>query len=169
MLFIRPGQLRKRTWPRTSPKSISFHHRTRVGERDPAHSHCNFFAYNQNVVPVGNSVCLFMMLLVLSAPLIACAVPGEEMSTAEQDCCLHMSDECGGAQMSDAHTCCTKTPHMDGSALKTTSKHIKVAPELVSQTVFCTGPAIAANILPRRQVLPADSSSPPGAISILRI
>ncbi|MGZ4858369.1 MAG: hypothetical protein ACXV8M_02325, partial [Candidatus Angelobacter sp.] len=143
--------------------------RNGTNECDPAHSHSRPFVYNRNVVPVGKSVCLFMVLLVLSAPLIACALPGEEMSKAEQDCCMQMSDECGSSQMSDAHTCCTKTPHMDASALKTTSKYTPAAPELVAHIVFNTAPAIAANILPRRLVLPNDSSSPPGTISILKI
>ena len=110
-----------------------------------------------------------MVLLVVSAPLIACALPGEEMSTAEQDCCLHMSDECGSSHMSDSHTCCNNAPHIDGSALKTTSKYTSAAPDPVAHIVFCTAPVIAANILPRRLALPNDSSSPPGAISILRI
>jgi len=110
-----------------------------------------------------------MALLVLSAPLIACALPGEEMSKAEQDCCLHMSDECGSSQMSDAHTCCTKTPQMDASALKITAKYMPAAHELVAQIVFCAAPAIAANILPRQRLLPDDCSSPPGSISVLRI
>jgi hypothetical protein len=110
-----------------------------------------------------------MALLVLSAPLIACALPGEEMSKAEQDCCLHMSDECGSSQMSDAHTCCTKTPQMDASTLKTTAKYMPAAHELVAQIVFCMAPAIAAYILPRQRFLPDDCSSPPGSISVLRI
>jgi hypothetical protein len=110
-----------------------------------------------------------MALLVLSAPLIACALPGEEMSKAEQDCCLQMSDECGSSQMSDAHTCCTKTPQMDASALKITAKYMPAAHQLVAQRVFCAAPAIAANILPRQRLLPDDCSSPPGSISVLRI
>ena len=110
-----------------------------------------------------------MALLVLSTPLIACALPGEEMNSAEQDCCLHMGDECGSSQMSDAHTCCTRTPQVDTSALKITAKYMPVAHDLVAHIVFCPAPEIAANILPRRQLLPNDSASPPGIISVLRI
>jgi hypothetical protein len=136
---------------------------------DVAHSHYSAFIYNKTVVCLRKSVCLCMALLVLSAPLIACALPGEEMSKAEQDCCLHMSDECGSSQMSDAHTCCTKTPQMDARALKTTARYMLAAPELAAQIVFCVAPAIAANILPRQRFLPDDCSSPPGSISVLRI
>lgn len=136
---------------------------------DLAHSHYGAFIYNKNVVCLRKSVCLCMALLVLSAPLIACALPGEEMSKAEQDCCLHMSDECGSAQMSDAHTCCTRAPQLETSALKITAKYMPAAHDLVAHIVFCAAPEIAANISPRRQFLLNDSASPPGAISILRI
>jgi hypothetical protein len=121
------------------------------------------------VLPVGKSVCLLMALLVLSVPLVACALPGEEMSSEEQDCCLHMSDECGSSQMSDAHTCCTKTPQVNTSAIKTTTKYMQAARDLVAHMVFRTAPAIAAHILPRQRLLPNHSSSPPGSISVLRI
>ena len=136
---------------------------------DPPHIHYRPFVYNRNVVRAGKSVCLLMALLVLSTPLVACALPGEEMSSAEQDCCLHMSDECGSSQMSDAHTCCTKAPQLDTSTLKTTSKYTPAAPDLVAHSVLSAASAIAANILPRQQLLLSDSTSPPGAISVLRI
>ena len=139
-----------------------------VASCDLAHSYCAPFVYNRNMVPFGKSVCLLMALLVLSMPLVACALPGEEMSAAEQDCCLHMSDECGSSQMSDAHTCCTRTSQLDTSALKTTVRYMPAAPDLVAHIVFGTAPAIA-NILPGQQLLPNDSASPPGAISVLRI
>ena len=122
-----------------------------------------------NVACPRKFVCLCVALLVLSAPLIACALPGEEMSKAEQDCCLQMSDQCGSSQMSDAHTCCTKTPHADGSTLKATSKYTPAAPEAAPHAAFCMSPAMAADVLPRPQNTPDDSPSPPGSISILRI
>lgn len=110
-----------------------------------------------------------MALLVLSAPLIACALPGEEMSKAEQDCCLQMSDQCDNSQMSEAHTCCTKMPHLDGSTLNATSKYTPAAPEAAPHGALCTAPAMAADILPRLHKTPDGSPAPPGSISILRI
>jgi hypothetical protein len=118
---------------------------------------------------ISKPVCLFLVLLVVSTPLIACALPGEEMSAAEQDCCLHMSDECGSSQMSHSHTCCTKTPQLDASALTTTAKFMPAAPELAAHVVFCVAPAIAADRLPASQTPCNDSPSPPGSISVLRI
>ena len=110
-----------------------------------------------------------MALLVLSVPLVACALPGEEMTKAEQDCCLHMSDECGGSQMSDSHTCCNKTPQVEGSALKASSKYSPAAPEAAAHASLCAAPETAADRLPVPQNPCNDSPSPPGSISILRI
>ena len=92
-----------------------------------------------------------MVLLVLSAPLIACALPGEEMTKAEQDCCLQMSDECGGTQMSDSHTCCNKTPQVEGSTLKASSKYSPAAPQAAAHASLCATPEMAADRLPGPQ------------------
>jgi len=91
------------------------------------------------------------------------------MSKAEQDCCLQMGDECGNSQMSDAHTCCTKTPHIDGSTLKATRMYTPAAPEFVPHAALCMSPAIASDVLSCLKSTLIDSSSPPGTISILRI
>lgn len=109
-----------------------------------------------------------MALLVLSAPLIACALPGEEMTKAEQDCCLQMGDQCDSSQMTDAHTCCTKTPQVATNTLKATGKYAPAAPEAAPHAEFCTSPAMAA-VLSRPQNTPDNSPSPPGSITILRI
>lgn len=122
-----------------------------------------------NVACLRKSVCLCVALLVLSAPLIACALPGEEMTKAEQDCCLQMSDQCDSSQMSGAHTCCAKTPQTAANTLKATGKYALAAPEATPQAAFFTSPAMAAGVLPRPQKPPDGSSSPPGSISILRI
>jgi hypothetical protein len=110
-----------------------------------------------------------MVLLVLSAPLIACALPGEEMTKAEQDCCLQMSDECGSSQMSDSHTCCTKTPQVEGSTLKASSKYSPAAPQAAPHASLCAAPEMAADRLPGSQNPCNDSPSPPGSTFILRI
>jgi hypothetical protein len=124
--------------------------------------------YTTTVSPMHRSVYLLMALLVISTPLIACALPGEEMTKEEQDCCLQMSDRCG-SQMSDAHTCCTKTPHVEGTNLKVSSKYTPAAPEVVQQPALCdVAPAVAAS-LPRLQNTPDGSPSPPRSISVLRI
>lgn len=118
---------------------------------------------------VSKSVCLFVILVMLSAPVIACVLPGQEMSAAEQDCCLHMIDECGNSQMTDAHTCCTKIPQVVATSLTTTSKYAPAVHQVAHEVALCTKPAWVAGILLRLQNLPDDSLSPPGSISILRI
>lgn len=125
--------------------------------------------YTRDVACLRKSVGLFAALLILSTPLMACTLPGEEMSKAEQECCLQMGDQCGNSQMSDGHTCCTKTPRVNQDQLKTTSKHLSAAPELVAQGAFCMTSLIATGILPRPLSLPDDSPSPPGSVTILRI
>jgi hypothetical protein len=118
---------------------------------------------------ISKPVCLFLALLLVSAPLIACALPGQAMTAEEQDCCLQMSDECGGSQMTDAHTCCTKTPQVEGSALKASSKYSPAAPGAAPHASLCAAPEMAADPLPGPQNPCNDSPSPPGSISILRI
>ena len=118
---------------------------------------------------VRKCVCLGMALLLLSIPLAACALPGETMTDAEKDCCLQMSDKCDGSQMSADHTCCTKTPHIEGSTLKATSKYMPAAPEAALQATI--SPLLAAVVLAfaRPQNALDDLSPPPGSSTILRI
>ena len=118
---------------------------------------------------ISKPVCMFLALLVVSTPLMACALPGEEMTKAEQDCCLQMSDECGGSQMSDSHTCCTKTPQVDASTLKASSKYSPAAPEAAPHVSLCAAPEMAADRLPGPRIPCNGSPSPPGSISVLRI
>ena len=118
---------------------------------------------------IRKSVCLGMALLLLSIPLAACALPGETMTDAERDCCLQMSDQCDGAQMSADHTCCTKTPHIEGSTLKATSKYMPAAPEAALQTALSPVLAAVVLVLPSPRNLSDDCSPPPGAGTILRI
>jgi hypothetical protein len=121
------------------------------------------------VVQLRNLVCLGMTLLLLSVPLLACALPGQEMNAAEQDCCLHMADQCDSSQMGQSHSCCNKLPQIAASVLQVTNKYapvvldcaVQVTPELHSNdatTVVDVFPAVIA--LPE---------SPPGQTSVLRI
>lgn len=115
------------------------------------------------------SACLGVALLLLSLPLAACALPGEEMTEAEQDCCLQMADNCGGVQMSDDHTCCTKISQAEGNVLKATNKYTPAAPEARSQTAIFAATTPVAPACPRPQNLSEAASPPPGSVTILRI
>ena len=114
------------------------------------------------------SVCLGMAVLVLSVPILACALPGQQMSEEEQTCCLHMADECGNTQMGESHSCCNKLPQVGASILQVTSKYapvvldaVQIAPD--SQPDVTT---MVATVLPCVTALP---ESPPVRPSVLRI
>lgn len=52
---------------------------------------------------------IIFMLVALSwsaAPLVACIVPDRVMTAQERECCKHMADMCGSAEMPQSHTCC---------------------------------------------------------------
>src|SRR5882762_8427621 len=84
------------------------------------------------VFDLRKSVCLGMAVFVLSIPILACALPGQEMSEEEQTCCLHMAEECGTSQM-ESHSCCNKLPQIGVSVLQVTNKYAPVALDYVVQ------------------------------------
>lgn len=48
----------------------------------------------------------FLAFYWTAAPLLACAIPGRAMTAQERECCKHMAEMCGSAQMPQSHTCC---------------------------------------------------------------
>jgi hypothetical protein len=114
------------------------------------------------------SVCLVIALIVLSVPLLACALPGQQMSEEERTCCLHMADECNGSQMGESHSCCNKLPQTGASALQVTNKYAPVTLDFVVQIARDFQPIteIVAAAIPCVLVLP---ESPPDHPSVLRI
>jgi hypothetical protein len=124
--------------------------------------------YNCYVVQLRKLVCLGMALFVLSVPVLACVMPGQEMSEEEQTCCLHMADECGSSQMGESHSCCNKLPQASASVLQVTNKYAPVALDAV-QIALDLQPNVTtmvAAVLPR---VNAPPESPPGQPSVLRI
>jgi hypothetical protein len=124
--------------------------------------------YNYCVVSLRKFACLVIALIVLSAPVLACALPGQEMSEEEQTCCLHMADECGSAQMAESHSCCNKLPQIGASALQVTNKYAPVALDYAVQVAPDLQPDVTAIVaaVPRLIIAP---ESPPGQPSVLRI
>lgn len=47
-----------------------------------------------------------MVLCWTATPLLACVIPGWAMTLQERECCKHMPQMCGSAQMPASHTCC---------------------------------------------------------------
>jgi hypothetical protein len=123
--------------------------------------------YNQTVIRMRRSVFLGMALLVLSVPILACALPGQQMSEEEQSCCIHMADECGNPQM-ESHSCCNRAQQVDANQLQLTNRFAPVSFEYAvtvitdTQKVAITAEAAAQYVAP----LP---ESPPGQITVLRI
>ena len=120
------------------------------------------------VLDLRKSVCLGMAVLVMSVPILACALPGQQMSQEEQTCCLHMADECGSSQMGESHSCCNKLP-TGASVLWVTNKYAPVTLDFAVQVELDFQPTIAtfvAAMLPLMSVLP---ESPPDQPSVLRI
>ncbi len=112
-----------------------------------------------------------MALILLTAPLLACNLPGMTMTAEEQECCRHMADQCGHMQMDESHTCCTKAPSSNAGLVQQTQKYSLAPPESMAAL------PVSQSILPEITIIagfPADSppplsESPPGSVSILRI
>lgn len=114
------------------------------------------------------SVCFGMAVLVLSVPILACALPGQQMSQEEQTCCLHMAGECGNTQMGESHSCCNKLPQVGASAIQVTNKNAPVTLDFAVQVELDPQSNIStvAAVFPHVITLP---KSPPGQPSVLRI
>jgi hypothetical protein len=124
--------------------------------------------YNSSVVPLRKIVSLAIALIALSAPVLACALPGQEMTEEEQTCCLHMADECGSSQMGESHSCCNKLPQAGASVLQVTSKYAPVTLDYAVQVAPDLQPdAIAIVAATPYSITPPES--PPGQPSVLRI
>ncbi len=48
----------------------------------------------------------FLALYWAAAPLLACMVPEGAMTVLERECCKHMAERCGSADMPQTHSCC---------------------------------------------------------------
>ncbi len=112
---------------------------------------------------------LVLAFMVLSAPLLACALPGQQMSDAEMECCQHMSEMCGSSQMADSHSCCTKAPEATNTVLQFTSKFKLDVPDAVQPIAGFTLVELPMTFLAVVALTLDDASSPPGYNSVLRI
>jgi hypothetical protein len=125
--------------------------------------------YTMYVHNIRQAVYLLMALAVLSAPLLACTLPGVAMSEEEQECCRHMADQCGSSQMEESHACCTKTPTLSAGTLQPTVKFSPAALDLVIDIAPSPIQPGTGGILVSTARVLESSESPPGYISVLRI
>jgi hypothetical protein len=120
------------------------------------------------VFDLRKSVCLGVAVLVMFAPILACALPGQQMSQEEQTCCLHMADQCDSSQMAESHSCCQKSPQIGAHSLQVTSKYAPVPLDHAVQIIVDSQPKAVATETAASLVIPLPES-PPGHTSVLRI
>lgn len=67
----------------------------------------------------------FVLLTVLwtAAPLLACMMAEQPMTAPERECCQHMAQMCGSANMPASHSCCKKEVHSGISMVATSERH----------------------------------------------
>jgi len=110
-----------------------------------------------------------MTLLMLSVPLLACALPGQVMSAEEQDCCLHMADQCDSSQMAELHSCCQKSLQLGTNTLQISNKYSPVMLDSGLHIALDVEPAFTRIVTSPSQLFITLPESPPGYTSILRI
>src|SRR5215469_6542145 len=123
-----------------------------------------------DVTRVGAFTMLLSTVLWAVTPALACLLPGEQMTTSEQECCQKMAGQCGSTMMPSSHTCCQHHGQDEASvtlvAKYSAPRHITVA--LLPQAVLM--PNCSASISGHSLELSAPQpEASPGCSSILRI
>lgn len=114
-------------------------------------------------------VSALVAVMVLAPALLACALPGVEMSAEEKACCRHMAEQCGDPAMPESHSCCSKTISVQAGAFQIKQRETS-SPERVGTVVVASQFVTPVfNIPAPANGIPAFSESPPGHSSILRI
>src|SRR3974377_890253 len=111
-----------------------------------------------------------VMVLWAVTPALACVLPGQEMTTAEQECCQKMAGQCGATMMTYSHTCCQHPDDGETSvspvAKYSVPRYMDVA--VLPQAVFV--PICSASISGHSLEFSApQAEASPGCSSILRI
>jgi len=117
----------------------------------------------------------FGLLVLLTAscltPVMACMVPGAQLTTEERACCRMMQNQCGQMEMPASHGCCHKAPpNVYDSVLgtKAATEHAVAIPVIWLTSFDLLNPSSSVTgWIERRDYSPPES--PPSTISILRI
>jgi hypothetical protein len=113
---------------------------------------------------------VLLLGLTFGSPVMACLIPGVEMTTAERECCHKMAYECGPSAMASSHTCCQTSPQRD-SAVSPTPTYSPA--RYFTMAVIPQGAAAVSQYasisrqLPTLEVPPPEPS--PACSSVLRI
>jgi hypothetical protein len=114
-----------------------------------------------------------LSLVMLAAPIMACAMPASAMTAAERNCCKRMAYECGKG-MAKSHSCCQTTTVPDRTpAIKSSSDVDAKRPAMIF--VHALAPMLAVATMPEsgstRWAIAIHSPpvSAPLTVSVLRI
>jgi len=113
---------------------------------------------------------ILMLGLAFGSPVMACLIPGVEMTAAERECCHKMAYECSSSAMASSHTCCQTPPQRDSAVSPTPTyspaRHFAMA--VIPQVAAAVShSASISRQLPTLEVPPPEPS--PGCSSVLRI
>lgn len=113
-----------------------------------------------------------MLLLAVSSltPVMACMLPGAQMTAQERACCRMMHNQCEQMGMSESHGCCQKTPRALYAVPATTTETLHSAAIPVNSPIASELPnpfSTATDWVEHHDFSPPQS--PPSTISILRV
>jgi hypothetical protein len=111
----------------------------------------------------------FVAVLWAVTPAVACLLPTNQMTPAEQECCRKMAQPCGSSSMPSSHSCCQG--HQRDTVVSPVSKYSSTRPVSVAilpQVAIHVVDATAISLLsPLSEAAPPELS--PGSSSVLRI
>jgi len=111
-----------------------------------------------------------IMVLWAVTPALACLLPGQQMSTEEQECCQKMAGQCGSAMMPSSHTCCQHPDQRETSVSPevkySASRHFTVGVIPQGVIVAICSASISGHSL---ELSAPEPEASPGCSSILRI
>ena len=124
----------------------------------------------QRIGPVKIHAMALIMVLWAVTPGLACLLPGQGMTAAEQECCPKMAAQCGSAMMPSSHTCCQHPDERETSvspvAKYSAPRHFTMAVLPQAVIVPICSASISGHSLELRAPQPEAS---PGCSSTLRI
>lgn len=107
-----------------------------------------------------------MLALAAGSPVMACVIPGAQMSVAERSCCKHMAQQCGSMNMPSSHSCCQTAVRQAGPMLHVERASVS-APAVIAMIVSMTIGTDSVHVFGVE--LHAPPESPPDSLFILRI
>ena len=108
-----------------------------------------------------------LMLCWSASPLLACMIPGQTMTPQERDCCKHMSQMCGSAEMPQSHSCCKKDVQHDQAPVVKHEPQAAPALHVVDSVSTITCPMLSELLFQDKSYYPIPEFHP--ETTVLRI